>query len=156
MNTDRTDRYASVLLQRTQRHKMRLWRIETKLFTSEKATLMWEPSAGSGYNAILRRALPTFGLHCCVSQQRFHLCFETFHSRLLSRWAASELCGCNDGQILMVKHLAKRGSALEQLSHLFTRTQWTNKCQKLTALGLKRQRLPPYWVVLWSVDTTLV
>ena len=27
-------------------------------------------------------------LHCYLSQQRFHFCFETFHSRLLSRWAA--------------------------------------------------------------------
>ena len=29
----------------------------------------------------------------CLSQQTFHFCFETFHSRLLSRWAAlSEAC----------------------------------------------------------------
>jgi len=27
-------------------------------------------------------------LHCYLSEQRFHVCFETFHSRLLSRWAA--------------------------------------------------------------------
>jgi len=25
---------------------------------------------------------------CYLSYQRFHFCFETFHSRLLSRWAA--------------------------------------------------------------------
>ena len=28
------------------------------------------------------------GIHCYPSQQRFHFCFETFHSRLLSRCAA--------------------------------------------------------------------
>ena len=27
-------------------------------------------------------------IHCHFSQQRFHVCFETFHFRLLSRWAA--------------------------------------------------------------------
>ena len=27
-------------------------------------------------------------IHCYLSQKRFHICFETFHSRLLSRWAA--------------------------------------------------------------------
>ena len=28
------------------------------------------------------------GFHCFLSQQRFYFCFETFFSRLLSRWAA--------------------------------------------------------------------
>jgi len=27
-------------------------------------------------------------IHCYLSKQRFHFCFETFQSRLLSRWAA--------------------------------------------------------------------
>ena len=27
-------------------------------------------------------------IHCDLSQQRFHFCFETLHSRLLFRWAA--------------------------------------------------------------------
>jgi len=27
-------------------------------------------------------------IHCYLSQQRFHFCLETFHSRLLSRWTA--------------------------------------------------------------------
>ena len=26
--------------------------------------------------------------HCYLSEQRFHFCFERFHSRLLFRWAA--------------------------------------------------------------------
>ena len=29
-----------------------------------------------------------YHLHCDRCLQRFHVCFETFHSRLLSRWAA--------------------------------------------------------------------
>ena len=32
-------------------------------------------------------------IHCCLCDQRFHFCFEKFHSRLLSRWAAL-LKGC--------------------------------------------------------------
>ena len=31
--------------------------------------------------------------HGYLSQQRFHFCFETFHSRRLSRWAAREAKG---------------------------------------------------------------
>jgi len=35
---------------------------------------------------------PSGAFHCYLSLQRFHVCFETFHSRLLSRWAALFHC----------------------------------------------------------------
>jgi len=37
---------------------------------------------GTGLYAVSERT------HCYLSYQRFHFCFETFHSRPLSRWAA--------------------------------------------------------------------
>ena len=43
----------------------------------------------------IRRGQDTFpcaggdpDIHCFLRDQRFHFCFETFHCRLLSRWAA--------------------------------------------------------------------
>ena len=39
-------------------------------------------------DAACTRVSPWLVLHCYLIQQRFHFCFETSHSRLLSRWAA--------------------------------------------------------------------
>jgi len=39
----------------------------------------------SGVGAPGFRSIVTVGLHCYLSSERFHFCFETFHSRLLSQ-----------------------------------------------------------------------
>ena len=39
-------------------------------------------------HSCLGTAASSRDFHCCLSQQRFHFCLETFHSRCVSRWAA--------------------------------------------------------------------
>ena len=41
-----------------------------------------------GDEAAIIIAAHNLGIHCYLRQQRSHFCFEAFHSRLLSRWAA--------------------------------------------------------------------
>ena len=60
--------------------------------------------ASSGARTLCSRPRPwtsasiygTTGFHCYLSQQRFHFCFEKFHYRLLSRWAALFLNGSRE------------------------------------------------------------